>query len=711
MTAVLERQRWLAALALAVAIPLPFTGVVSWPFLLPFLAVALWVVSSRRPLAPPPAWLENVLAPVILAAVVTAGGVQYGILRPVSQLAVLVAAVRLPGCGKRSRAMSTGGILALVGVAGIASSTHPSLALYLVALLTFVLVAVGRLTGVNLAEGATAGGRGTIWPPLRLVAGSVLVALLVAAPLFALLPRLRSPFAAAPFGARSVTGFREAVMLHGIGDVKESRRLVMRVAFPSIERGRVSPDWLRLVGATMKHYRAGGWVEGRLKSQRLAGHPEHSVTLVEGAPAAGLRRAEFVLEKETGVLFTPAGCVSLTMHSSVGVTREALGVLRIPRGTELPLPYGVEFDPMRVEQPPPDDVDLELPTGSDNLRALAKQVAGRPTNTLAAALALEQHLQRSYRYVLRTHAPVREDPVQWFLFRSREGHCEFFASSMVLLLRALGIPARLQAGYAGGEPDGEGGYLVRDSHAHAWVVAYIEHDRTGVPMAKGQAGAVSLGAGAGGSGGHLRRAGGGDVAGPPRNGEWRVFDPTPAEGRPGILEAAGGPALRWGWQRIEGLWDRWVLTFSLTDQVEFARRALDALASGSRYLPPLALALGGLVAIVLLFKTRRRKGPEQARVTGRTTHVTRALQKAMRGAARRGVSIPPTMTARGFASAAAGAFPAAGEPLAWLVREHERARYAGGAPPPRRKVRLAVRAISRGFGRAPRRVSGRPASP
>ncbi len=666
MTAVLERQRWLAALALAVAVPLPFTGVVSWPFLLPFLAVALWVVSSRRPLAPPPAWLENVLAPLILAVVVAAGGVRYGILRPVSQLAVLVAAVRLAGCGQRPRAMSTGGILALVGVAGIASSTHPSLAVYLVALLAFVLVAVGRLTAVTVAEGATAGGRATVWPPLRLVAGSVVVSILVAAPLFALLPRLRSPFAAAPFGARSVTGFREAVMLHGIGDVKESRRLVMRVVFPGVERDRVSPDWLRLVGATMRHYRAGGWVEGRLKGQRLAGHPADPVTLVEGAPHAGLRRAEIVLEKETGVLFAPAGAVSLTVHSPVAVTRELSGVLRIPRGTELPVPYGVEFDPELVEQPLPDSVDLELPPGSDNLRSLANQVTGRTTNSLAAALALEQHLQHSYHYVLRTRAPVREDPVQWFLFRSREGHCEFFASSMVLLLRTLGIPARLQAGYAGGEPDGEGGYLVRDSHAHAWVLAYV-------------------------------------------NETWRVFDPTPAEGRPGILEAPGGPTLRWGWQQIETAWDRWVLTFSLTDQVEFARQALDALASGSRYLPPLALAIGGVVAIVLLLKTRRRRGPEQAHVTGRATNITRALQRAMYSAARRGVFIPPAMTAREFASAASGAFPAAREPLAWLVREHERSRYAGGLPPRRHEVKVAGRAITREIQRAPRPLSGSPA--
>jgi len=663
MNPVGERQRWLAALALAVSVPLPLTGIVSWPFLLPFVATALWVGSSRRPLAPPPAWLENVLAPLILAAVVAAGGIRYGVLRPVSQLAVLVAAVRLPGCGQRSRTMSTGGVLALVGVAGVASSTHPSLALYLVALLAFVLLAVGRLTGVTLAEGATAGRPAAAWPPLRLVVGSLVVAVLAAVPLFVLLPRLRSPFASAPFAGRSVTGFREAVMLHGIGDVKQSRRVVMRVAFPEVDRGRVSPDWLRLVGATMKHYRAGGWIEGRLKSQRLTGRPEQPIALVEDTRGPDLRRTEIVLEKEAGVLFAPAGAVSLTLHSPVAVTRDVSRVLRIPRGTEPPLAYGVEFDPVRVEQPPPDEADLELPPGSDDLGALARQVTDQATNTLAVALAIEQHLQRGYRYSLRVNAPVREDPVRWFLFRSREGHCEFFASSMVLLLRSIGIPARLQAGYAGGEPDGDGGYVVRDSHAHAWVLAHVD-------------------------------------------GSWRVFDPTPPEGRPGILEAAAGPRLRWGWQRIESLWDRWVLTFSLADQVEFARRALDALAAATRYLPRLALALGFVVAIVLLWRTRRRREPGVSPAVGKPSHVTRALQRAMRSAARRGIPVPPAMTAREFGSAVTAAVHGTEEPLTWLVREHERSRYAGHRPPTRREVRAAVRRINRVFGRAPRRLTG-----
>ncbi len=103
---------------------------------------------------------------------------------------------------------------------------------------------------------------------------------------------------------------------------------------------------------------------------------------------------------------------------------------------------------------------------------------------------------------------MRQDPVEWFLFDSREGHCEFFASSMVLLLRTVGIPARLQAGYIGGEREGDGAYLVRESNAHAWVLAYVEK-------------------------------------------RWRVFDPTPPEGRPGLLAAGEALSLREAWDRFE----------------------------------------------------------------------------------------------------------------------------------------------------------------
>ncbi len=652
MSVVLERQRWLAVLALAVAAPLPLTGVVSWPFLAPYLAVAAWVAASRRPLAPLPAWAENLLAPAILAAVVAAGGVQYGVLRPVAQLALLVAAVRLPGCGQGKRARLTGGLVALVGIAGVASSTHPALALYLVALLALVLAAAGRLAGVALAPGGPLRPAAAAWPPARLVFASVMTAVLVAAPLFALLPRLRSPFAGSPFGAQPASGFRALVALRGIGDITLSRRTALTVSFPGVASDRVSPDWLRLAGATLSRYRAGGWVDAKLKGARLSGRAGRPIALEEGPSAARLVRAELVLEREGGNLFLPPGAVTVTVQPGVAVTRDPSGSLRVPRHTPLPLEYTVEFDPARIVQPAPDETDVELPSGSDRLRELATTATQGTTNRLAAALALEQYLQTHYRYSLRSNAPVREDPVRWFLFSAREGHCEFFASSMVLLLRTLGVPARLQAGYIGGESEGNGTYLVRESNAHAWVLAYVE-------------------------------------------GRWRVFDPTPPEGRPSVLAAGGALSVREAWDRFEGAWDRWVLTFSLPDQLDIASGVFEAAANGARRALPVAGGAAGFAALAWLVWRRRRRSSGFPALDPKAPLIAVALRRVMAAAGRRGIDVAPGTTVRRFAAGAAAEVPAAAGPLGWLAREHERCRYAGAPPPPRRAVRRAARAVER----------------
>jgi protein-glutamine gamma-glutamyltransferase len=650
VTGVVERQRWMAAFALAVAAPLPLTGIVGWPFMLPYLAVAAWVAASRRPLAPLPAWAENALAIAIVAVVAAAGGVRYGVLRPVAQLAVLVAAVRLPGCGRPGRARLTGGVVALVGVAGVASSTHPALAPYLVALLAFVVVAAGRLTALGLADRAA---RARPWRSWRLVAATVVTAVLVAAPLFALLPRLRSPFAAGPFAGRPTSGFRSLVGLRGIGDISLSRRIVMRVRFPGVAPGRVSPDWLRLAGATLSHYRAGGWVESKLRGERLTVREGRPVVLADRPATARDRRVEITLEREGDTLFLPLGAVAVTSPPGVALVRAPSGTLRVAHGTPLPIDYSAQFDPALVVQPQAKGADLELPPGSDRMRELAQRITGRTTNRLAAALALEQYLQAHYAYSLATRAPLREDPVQWFLFSSRRGHCEFFASSMVLLLRTLGIPARLQVGYAGGEGEGDGSFLVRESNAHAWVVAEVE-------------------------------------------GRWRVFDPTPPQGRPPMLPGGGAFSLADAWNRIEGAWDRWVLTFSMTDQLDLAAGVVAAVRAARPYLPAASAAAAGAA---LLLALARRSRARRARIVPErgAPAITDALRRAMKVGGRRGLEVGPGTTVRSFARAAALAFPAAGEPLSWLAREHERCRYAGGPTPQRRDVRraarLAVRAL------------------
>ena len=652
----------MGALALAVALPLPFTGIVSLPFLLPFAAAALASLLWPRPLPPLRPWVENLLAPAILVAVVAAGGMRFGMLRPVAQLAVLLAAVRLPGAGHRARTLRTAALVALIGVAGIASVTHPVLAFYLLALLALVVAAVGRLvilTEAELERSDPAGAR----PPARLVAATVALALAIAAPLFVLLPRLRSPFAAAPFGSRPVSGFREAVALHQLGTVKLSQEVALEVTFPAGERP--DPEWLRLTGATVQHYRAGSWAEGQRSRRPLTAGSSGVVALAEPDPSLPLVRAEVVVRKNAQHLFVPAGTIALELPAETPVARDRLGTMTIPRRAEPPIRYAVLFQPGRVEQSPPEPEDVALPLEAEAIRGLAAGIAGGRRNRLAAALAVESHLRTAYTYSASTYAPVRQDPVTWFLFESRQGHCEFFASSMVMLLRSLGIPARLQAGYAGGESDGRGGFIVRESQAHAWVVAWL--------------------------GAH-----------------WAVFDPTPADGRPGLLAAGGGWNLALGWQRLEAAWDRWVLTFSLADQVDLLRQAGPALrAAAARWRP----VLGTLAAVLFAGLLLRRLGPRlRLARPQRAAGLSGAIEAIAARARRHELLGEAASTPRGLERQVGDAVPGARTALRWLVGRHERWLYAGDAAPSRSEVTRASRAVARALDRH-RRQAGSDRSP
>jgi hypothetical protein len=74
-----------------------------------------------------------------------------------------------------------------------------------------------------------------------------------------------------------------------------------------------------------------------------------------------------------------------------------------------------------------------------------------------------------------TGLPTGEHALEQFLFESKQGHCEFFASSFALILRAAGVPARLVGGYLGGEYNQLGGYyLVSEDQAHVWVEVYLD---------------------------------------------------------------------------------------------------------------------------------------------------------------------------------------------------------------------------------------------
>src|SRR5438552_3986489 len=90
------------------------------------------------------------------------------------------------------------------------------------------------------------------------------------------------------------------------------------------------------------------------------------------------------------------------------------------------------------------------------------------------AEAIETYLRKTYKYsTVVKPAPAGRDPVDYFLFDLKADFCEYFASSMAVMLREVGVPARVVEGFTAGELDPLGRYAVRELNAHAWVEAYF----------------------------------------------------------------------------------------------------------------------------------------------------------------------------------------------------------------------------------------------
>ena len=119
---------------------------------------------------------------------------------------------------------------------------------------------------------------------------------------------------------------------------------------------------------------------------------------------------------------------------------------------------------------------LALPSGfNPRARQLAAEWRSHnSSNELIVQTALKYFYQNAFEYTLEP-PPVGSNSVDDFLFDTRKGFCEYYASSFVFLMRAAGIPARIVTGYQGGENNDFGDYYVlRQSDAHAWAEVWLE---------------------------------------------------------------------------------------------------------------------------------------------------------------------------------------------------------------------------------------------
>lgn len=646
--------RRLAGGALLWAIlPAPFLGIIMPPFWIVGAAAAIFALRSSKPLVLS-LRLKNLYAIVALLIVLAVGGWRFGPLRPLGHLVLLLAAAEVATLSGR-RSFRTAAIAAgLFWTLAVAASTHVMLVVYLV-LSTGVLWWGGMRTFL-LLEGV---------PPQRAkprphhLVPAVVAAVLLAVPVFFLIPRLRSPWVSAGTARRSVTGFTTAIRLSGLGEIQKSRRLAMIVTAPP--GSRIDPALARFRATAFELLKTGLWLPRRSHLGPWV-RPGTRLRLARGALAGALTFGIELLHPE-GYLFLPPGTVAV--QAPVRLRLDIAGGVLTSSSVRGPLTYRVWIRPgVRRPLGRPEREDLLVPWRRTAFAGLAREVTGGAVSPRDKARAIVHFLQTRYRYTMSLPRRYSPDPVGDFLFRDRKGHCELFAGAMVTLLRSIGIRARLVGGYSGGELLNGGRVLeVRDENAHTWVEVWIPH----------------VG--------------------------WVPFDPTPPGNVPAVQLGRGLQAVRWVADRIELFWDRSVLTFDLRDQVRVLQGTL-RLVSGLR-----RSAASG-VLLVLLAATGAVLRAVWKRRTGKTGIVrgpaARAVETLERRIERQGYAVPASATLRTIGALAASAWPQAGTAIGRLITLAEDELYGNGAPSAGRvrEVRRLRREIRR-RGRAGTPARGR----
>lgn len=278
----------------------------------------------------------------------------------------------------------------------------------------------------------------------------------------------------------SKMGFTDSVRFGRVTRLLASKTVVMRLTGPRVTHLR---------GVALDHYDDERWSRSERESMAEVAVP---IVKPDGADVVEVRPLRVDGER----LFTPLDARQISTGSG-RVKADSMGVLRHLPSERAPT-FWFRVGP-RDAIPVADarDADLQIPGRLRGpLTALSSEWIGGRQGREAALAAIEAKLlSGDYKYSTNYTRRTRADAVAEFLFSAKQGHCEVFASAMVLLARSAGIPARLVVGYRVGERNPVfSHWVVRESNAHAWVEAQLS------------------------------------------DGSWKTFDPTPMSDLPQDLE-------------------------------------------------------------------------------------------------------------------------------------------------------------------------------
>jgi hypothetical protein len=357
----------------------------------------------------------------------------------------------------------------------------------------WIRAASGALFLALVTGDVTVARRGARWRPLRFVAMGVLLAgatalsLGIARALPWAQPLVEQAAAQVlnPPSGTSSSGFSDASSLGDVEDLALSRKVVMRVWTDE-------PHHLR--GLVASRFDGRKWQARRPAPRPLAvaaeplpprldevlGPLPGATWVTQGARPGALAAPALVRTKivqavvfDGSVLFLPAGASLLRLRGD-SPQLDAAGVLRAAAYPPTQI-YGVVSDAAIVPRDGPDDDDLQLPAHLDpRLGELARSLAAGASSPREILTRVLAHLDRECVYALKGVELRSRQPVAEFLFETKRGYCEYFASAAVLLLRLSGVPARYVKGFSVRETNAVGSHhVVRESDAHAWIEAYL----------------------------------------------------------------------------------------------------------------------------------------------------------------------------------------------------------------------------------------------
>lgn len=277
-------------------------------------------------------------------------------------------------------------------------------------------------------------------------------------------------------------GFSNQVSLGEIGEIKNTSRPVMHVRIWGPQQGLkwraaalVDFDgkrWSNNTASREKITLRGGEAELVPPSERPAGRKlNYDVSFDEISTNALFfaGRPESILGLREPLIYRyEGGGYRLERAPSPGFRYSAYSLLEETPEASLPQ-YPPPVLPLQARER-----YLQLPMLDHRIAALAGEWTAGFTTELERVRAIERRLRREYGYTLQLPSRELADPLAHFLFERRKGHCEYFASAMTVMLRAIGIPARLATGFQSGVYNSMTElWLIRASDAHTWVEAWI----------------------------------------------------------------------------------------------------------------------------------------------------------------------------------------------------------------------------------------------